>query len=94
MARELRDWGAAQCGRFAALAGIGTMAGTLLTGPSMRLFGAKGHTVISSTMSAWCSVILGSATSNASGVVPHTCIASFDYCRKILHGPTPEPAFT
>ena len=65
MARELRDWGAAQCGRFAALAGIGTMAGTLLTGPSMRLFGAKGHTVISSTMSAWCSVILGSATSNA-----------------------------
>ena len=65
VARELRDWGAAQCGRFAALAGIGTMAGTLLTGPSMRLFGAKGHTVISSTMSAWCSVILGSATSNA-----------------------------
>ena len=33
MARELRGWGAAQCGRFAALVGVSTMLGTLLTGP-------------------------------------------------------------
>jgi len=73
LARELRGWGAAQCGRFAAVAGLATMGGTLLTGPSIRYFGARGHTVASTGSSAAAAVVLGHATSNTiafSGVVP------------------------
>jgi len=73
LARELRGWGAAQCGRFAAVAGLATMGGTLLTGPSIRRLGARGHTVASTGSSAVASVVLGHATSNTiafSGVVP------------------------
>jgi DHA1 family tetracycline resistance protein-like MFS transporter len=73
LARELRGWGASQCGNFAAIAGLATMGGTLLTGPSIRRFGARGHTVASTMSSAVASVVLGHATSNAiafSGVVP------------------------
>jgi hypothetical protein len=72
LARELRGWGASQCGNFAAIAGLATMGGTLLTGPSIRRFGARGHTVASTMSSAVASVVLGHATSNAiafSGVV-------------------------
>ena len=65
MARELRGWGAAQCGRFAALVGVSTMLGTLLTGPSLRRFGPRGHTVAATSSSACASFILGKATSNA-----------------------------
>lgn len=49
------------------------MGGTLLTGPSIRRFGARGHTVASTMSSACSAVVLGHATSNAiafSGVVP------------------------
>ena len=73
LARELRGWGASQCGNFAAIAGLATMGGTLLTGPSIRRFGARGHTVASTMSSACSAVVLGHATSNAiafSGVVP------------------------
>ncbi len=73
LARELRGWGAAQCGRFAAVAGIASMLGTLLTGPSIRRLGARGHTVAATTSSAAASLVLGQATSNAvafSGVLP------------------------
>ena len=64
MARELRGWGAAQCGRFAALVGVSTMLGTLLTGPSLRRFGPRGHTVASTSCSACSALMLGRATSN------------------------------
>lgn len=73
LARELRGWGAAQCGRFAATAGVASMLGTLLTGPSIRRLGARGHTVATTCASASASIVLGGATSNAiafSGVVP------------------------
>ena len=73
LARELRDWGAAQCGRFAAVAGLASMLGTLLTGPSIRRLGARGHTVASTSASAASALVLGQATSNAvafGGVVP------------------------
>mmetsp|Transcript_21383 Transcript_21383/g.43256 ORF Transcript_21383/g.43256 Transcript_21383/m.43256 type:complete len:483 (-) Transcript_21383:250-1698(-) len=73
LARELRGWGAAQCGRYAAVAGIATMLGTLLTGPSIRRLGARGHTVASTSASAASAAVLGHATSNAiafGGVVP------------------------
>jgi hypothetical protein len=73
LARELRGWGAAQCGRFAAVAGIASMLGTLLTGPSIRRLGARGHTVASTSASAVASIVLGQATSDPiaySGVVP------------------------
>ena len=49
------------------------MFGTLLTGPSIRQLGARGHTVASTMASASASLVLGGATSNAiafSGVVP------------------------
>lgn len=65
LARELRGWGAAQCGRFAACAGIATMLGTFLTGPSIRRFGPRGHTVASTSAAAVGSLVLGHATSNA-----------------------------
>lgn len=68
IARELRGWGAAQCGRFAALAGIASMVGTLLVGPSIRLLGARGHTVASSVASSACALTLAHATSNAMAV--------------------------
>jgi hypothetical protein len=73
LARSLRGWGAAQCGRFASVAGIASMVGTLMTGASIRRFGKRGHTVASTCSSAASAVILGSATSNAvafGGVVP------------------------
>ena len=73
LAKELRDWGAAQCGRFAAVAGVASMLGTLLTGPSIRRLGARGHTVASTSASAVSALVLGQATSNAvafGGVVP------------------------
>ena len=73
LARELRGWGAAQCGQFAAVAGVASMLGTLLTGPSIRRFGARGHTIASTTSSAASALILGQATSDAvafGGVVP------------------------
>lgn len=73
LARELRGWGAAQCGKFAALAGIATMLGTLLTGPSIRRLGARGHTLASTAASAVTSLVLGHATTNIiaySAVVP------------------------
>lgn len=73
LARELRGWGAAQCGRFAAVAGIASMLGTFLTGPSIRRLGARGHTVASTGASAVASVVFGRATSSALahvGVVP------------------------
>jgi MFS transporter, DHA1 family, tetracycline resistance protein len=65
LARELRGWGAAQCGRFAATAGLASMLGTLLTGPSIRRLGPRGHTVASTSSSAVASLVLGHATSNA-----------------------------
>ena len=49
------------------------MLGTLLTGPSIRRLGARGHTVAATTSSAAASLVLGQATSNAvafSGVLP------------------------
>jgi len=64
LARELRGWGAAQCGSFAALAGVATMLGTLLTGPSIRRLGARGHTLASTSASAVTSLVLGHATTN------------------------------
>lgn len=73
LARELRGWGAEQCGRFAAVAGVASMLGTLLTGPSIRRLGARGHTVATTCSSALSAFVLGGATSNAlafSGVVP------------------------
>ena len=73
LAREVRGWGAAQCGRFAAVAGLASMLGTLLTGPSIRRLSARGHTVATTCASASASLVLGGATSNAiafSGVVP------------------------
>lgn len=73
LARELRGWGPAQCGRFAALAGVANMLGTLLTGPSLRMLGARGHTVATTCASAASATVYGGATSNAlafSGVVP------------------------
>jgi len=75
LARELRGWGAAQCGRFAAVAGIASMLGTLLTGPSIRRLGARGHTVASTSASVVSAVVFGHATSNAvafSGLLPMT----------------------
>ena len=65
MARELRGWGAAQCGRFAALVGVSTMLGTLLTGPSLRRLGPRGHTVASTSASVSSALLLGRATSDA-----------------------------
>ena len=44
LARELRDWGSDMCGRYAALVGVASMAGTLLTGPSIKALGPRGHT--------------------------------------------------
>jgi len=68
MARELRGWGASQCGRYAALVGSSTMVGTLLTGPSLRRLGPRGHTVASTSASACSAMLLGRATSNAVAV--------------------------
>jgi len=73
LARELRGWGASQCGRYAAVAGIASMLGTLLTAPSIKRLGPRGHTVASTSASAASAVVLGQATSNAiafGGVVP------------------------
>jgi len=64
LARELRGWGAAQCGRYAAAAGFASMLGTLLTGPSIRRLGARGHTAASTGASACASLLLGRATSD------------------------------
>ena len=63
LARELRGWGADQCGRFAALAGIASMLGTLLTGPSIRKLGPRGHTVAATAANAATSCVLAT-TSN------------------------------
>ena len=68
MARELRGWGAAQCGRFAALVGVSTMLGTLLTGPSLRRLGPRKHTVAATGCSVCSALVLGKATSNAAAV--------------------------
>lgn len=65
LARELRGWGAAQCGRFAAFVGVGAGLGTLLTGQSIRLLGPRGHTVATTGSSAVATAILGKATNNA-----------------------------
>ena len=49
------------------------MLGTLLTGPSIRKFGPRGHTVLTTSSSACASLVLGQARSNAvavSAVVP------------------------
>ena len=73
LARELRGWGAQQCGQFAALAGVASMCGTLLTGPSIRRLGARGHTIATTCSSAAASVIYGGATTDAlafTGTVP------------------------
>ena len=64
LARELRQWGAAQCGRFAAAAGCASTLGTLLTGPSIRLFGPRGHTVATTGCAAASSALLGKATTD------------------------------
>lgn len=64
LARELRGWGADQCGRFAALAGISSMLGTLLTGPSIRKLGPRGHTIAATAANAATSCVLAT-TSNA-----------------------------
>ena len=65
LARELRNWGAAACGRYAALVGVASMAGTLLTGPSIRRLGPRGHTCASTSASVVSSVLLGRATTDA-----------------------------
>jgi len=73
IAREMRGWGAAQCGQFAALAGIATMGGTLLTAPGMRLLGPRGFTVASNGASAASAVMLAHAHTTPTafaGVLP------------------------
>jgi len=73
LASDLRSWGPEQCGRFASLAGIASMLGTLLTGPSIRRFGPRRHTVASTGASVVSAVVFGKATSNAvamGGIVP------------------------
>jgi len=65
LARELRGWGAAQCGTFGSFAGLATMLGTLITGPGMRRLGPRGFTVASSTASAAASITLGTTTSTS-----------------------------
>ena len=53
--------------------GVASMIGTLLTGPSIRRLGPRGHTVAATGASASASLILGRATSDAvafGGVVP------------------------
>ena len=65
LARELRNWGAAACGRYAALVGVASMAGPPLTGPSIRRLGPRGHTCASTSASVVSSVLLGRATTDA-----------------------------
>ena len=48
----------------AAAAGFASMLGTLLTGPSIRRLGARGHTAASTGASACASLLLGRATSD------------------------------
>merc|ERR1712061_356379 len=64
IAREMRGWSAKQCGNFLALAGISQMIGTLLTAPSIRRLGARGHTLASTASHATAAVILGHARSD------------------------------
>eukprot|EP00802_Teleaulax_amphioxeia_P005472 Tamp_05476.p1 GENE.Tamp_05476~~Tamp_05476.p1 ORF type:complete len:545 (+),score=69.55 Tamp_05476:171-1637(+) len=64
LARELRGWGAAECGTFASFAGLGSMAGTLLTAPGIKILGARWYTVTSTGASAITSLVLGKASSN------------------------------
>jgi len=64
LARELRNWGADSCGKFAAAAGLASTLGTLLTGPFIRLFGPRGHTVATTGCAAASSCLLGSATTD------------------------------
>lgn len=73
LARELRGWGAAQCGQFAAVAGLASMGGTLLTSPGMAWLGKRGFTVAASASSAGASLVLGHATTTPAafaGVAP------------------------
>ena len=73
IAVELRGWGPSQCGRFASVAGIASMGGTLLTGQSVRRLGPRGHTVLATSASALSSTVMAQATSSAaafSAVVP------------------------
>ena len=65
LARELRDWGSDMCGRYAALVGVASMAGTLLTGPSIKALGPRGHTCAATSASVVSSLMLGQATTNA-----------------------------
>ena len=81
MAEALRGWGAAKCGNFAALVGISTIFGNLLSGPSLRRFGPRGHTVASTASSVCASAILGGATTDAAAhaaIVPIAFGASRD----------------
>jgi DHA1 family tetracycline resistance protein-like MFS transporter len=45
-ARELRGWGASQCGLFGSLTGLGGMVASLLVRSSVRLLGTRGHTLL------------------------------------------------
>lgn len=75
MARELRGWGAAQCGNFAAMVGISTIFGNLVSGPSLRRLGPRRHTVMTTASSACASTMLGGATSDAAALAAVAPIA-------------------
>ena len=43
--RELRGWGAAECGLFGSLSGAGAMVASLLSRRSVKTLGTRGHTL-------------------------------------------------
>ena len=68
-ARELRGWGAAQCGLFGSLTGLGGMLASLMVRASVRLLGTRGHTLLATGCVVVTELLLGGISSSRAAFV-------------------------
>ena len=71
--REMRGWGASECGLFGSLSGAGAMVAALLSRRSVRTLGSRGHTLLSTGAVCLTDLALSSSSSGMAfaAVVPN-----------------------
>ena len=68
-ARELRGWGAEQCGLFGSLTGLGGTLASLMVKTSVRKLGTRGHSLLATGCVVVTEVLLGCVTGSSKAFI-------------------------